>query len=322
MLAAVIVLLLAQAAVPPGGGQGAARPAECGTLEGGKATNVWERAKSPELIRYCDLLASGAAKLASPSMTDGVLAIAADADRAMPGRAAPSVLRGRALARLGHFSEALAALEAAKSKDDRALDEPIALLAWARSLAETGKATEALAAYRALLPRASSLPSWERGRAYVEAGLVAMAAGPGDIDEAIAILRQGARESRDQVQGLAVASLALALDRSGEKAEARATLADRGASPLRSALTDVQSQALGSAVYREVDAMLGLTLEGTDHALAHDAWQKYLDGQGGKGPWADHARQHLAASPRGTRPEHPQTHGSLGGHPQTPGGAR
>jgi tetratricopeptide (TPR) repeat protein len=301
MIAAVLVLAQA-AAIPPGGGgrgggQGAARPTECGSLEDGRATNVWERAKSPELIRYCDLLASGAAKLASASMTDDVLSIAADADRAMPGRAAPSVLRGRALARLGRFQEALTSLDAAKSKDDRALDEPIALLAWARSLAETGRAADALAAYRALLPRASSLPSWERGRAYVEAGLVAMAAGPSQIEEAIAILRQGARQSRDQVQGLAVASLALALDRSGEKAEARATVADRGAAALRSALTDARSQALGSAVSREIEAMLGLALEGVDRGLARDAWQKYLDGQGGKGPWADHARQHLAASP-------------------------
>jgi tetratricopeptide (TPR) repeat protein len=267
--------------------------------EGGRATNVWERAKSPELLRYCDLLASGAAKLAGASMTNEVLGIAAEADRAIPGRAAPSVLRGRAFARLGRFQEALAALEAAKARDDRALDEPVALLAWARALAETGRTAEALAAYRALLPRASSLVSADRGRAYVEAGLVAMGTGPAGLDEAVAVLRQACREARDIVQSLAVASLALALDRAGEKAEARATLADRGLGETRAALADAQLRAaFGTLVARDLDAMQGLALEGTDGPHAHDAWQKFLDGPGGKGPWAEHARQHLAGARR------------------------
>jgi tetratricopeptide (TPR) repeat protein len=296
----VLALLFAQAIATASVGQAAARPAECGTLEGGKASNVWERAKSPELLRYCDLLASGAAKLAGASMTNEVLAIAADADRVLPGRAAPSVLRGRAFARLGRYPEALAALEAAKARDDRALDEPGALLTWARSLAESGRTAEALVAYRALLPRASSLVSSDRGRAYVEAGLVAMSTGPGGLDEAVAILRQASREARDIVQAVAVASLALALDRGGEKAEARATLADRGAAETRGALSDAQLRAsFGSQVARELDAMKGLAMEGTDAPHAREAWQRYLEGAGGKGPWADHARLHLAGAGAG-----------------------
>ncbi len=303
----VLALVLAQATAALGGSQGGGRPAECGSLDGGRASNVWERAKSPDLVRYCDLLASGAAKLAGASMTNEVLAIADEADRAMPGRAAPSVLRGRALAKLGRYREALTSLESARAKDERALDEPTALLTWARALAESGRNPEALVAYRALLPGASSLVAAERGRAYVEAGLVAMGSGPGGLDEAIAMFRQACRETRDVLRGVAVASLALALDRAGQRAESRAALGDGAGVETRAALSDAQLRsAFGSTVARELDALRGLALEGVEAPHAREAWQKYLEGPGAKGPWVEHARQHLAAGPLPTRPRDPQ----------------
>ena len=52
----------------------------------------------------------------------------------MKRHAGPAVLRGRALLRLGRAEDALAALRDAKTKDDRALDDPASLLAWARVL--------------------------------------------------------------------------------------------------------------------------------------------------------------------------------------------
>src|SRR5205085_391712 len=120
---------------------GTARPAECGLADGFRAANPWERAKEPNLRRYCDLLASGTAKLVgsgSAVLVKEVPQIADDADKLLPNRASPSVLKGRAYLRMGKPAEALAALEEAKRRDDRALDDPVALLAWARANARTG----------------------------------------------------------------------------------------------------------------------------------------------------------------------------------------
>jgi hypothetical protein len=296
MLAVVSLVLAQNVAGGVGAGSGG-RPVECAPLEGGRASNVWERAKLPELQRYCDLLASGSAKLAGGSgMAGDVLLIADEADKAMPGRAAPSVLRGRALERLGREPEGLAALREARARDQRSLDDPVALLAWARTLARTDHAGDALEAYRSLLPRASALVIADRGPAYVEAGMLAMARGPEGLDEAVAVLRQARRESQDVVQTLAIVALALALDRAGEKAEARATLAERVSGELRSALADVRSrESLGPACAGEGDAMLGLTLEPVEPARAREAWQRYVRGTGSKGPWLEHARTHLGA---------------------------
>src|SRR5690242_1209408 len=112
LVVSALVLAQAGAAVSAAGaGWSSARPPECGFTEGGQMTNAWERAKAPELRRYCDLLASGASKLATSSpMVRDVLAIADEAERAMPGHAGPRVLRGRALLRLGRSEEALTAL--------------------------------------------------------------------------------------------------------------------------------------------------------------------------------------------------------------------
>jgi tetratricopeptide (TPR) repeat protein len=297
---AVVLIVIAQATAALGGAHGGARPAECAALDGGRASNIWERAKSPELLRYCDLLASGAAKLSgSPELAREVLTVAEEADQAIPGRAAPRVLRGRALARLGRAAEALAALESARAKDDRALDEPVTLLTWARALEIAGHPKEALSAYRALLPRSSSLVVADRGPAYVEAGLLAMAqAGPATLDDPVEILRESRRESQDVIQTIAVVALALALDRAGAKAEARTTLADRSVGEFHAALSDAHArEGLGPSAIGELDAMMGLALEGDRKGgrEAREAWQRYVDGAGSKGAWLEHARQHLGA---------------------------
>ena len=62
MLAIALTLFL-QADAPHSSAFGSARPLECGLSDGFKAANPWERAKEPNLRRYCDLLASGTAKL-------------------------------------------------------------------------------------------------------------------------------------------------------------------------------------------------------------------------------------------------------------------
>lgn len=291
------VLVLAQAGQPQGA-FGAARPAECGVQEGFKAANKWERAKEPNLQTYCTLLASGTAKLVNAgALAKEVPAIADEADKLLPGRAAPSVLKGRALLRLGKPKDALAALEEAKKRDERALDDPVALLAWARANARTGHFDEAAQAYRAALPRTSALSAPERSAASFEAGMIVMAQGPKSIEDAVAMLRQARREAQDSMQVASVVALALALDRSGQKEEAKAVLSERVRSDAKPILADPRiAEALtNSGVAHESDALLATALEVTDAAAARDAWRRYSEGPGGKGPWAEHARERAAS---------------------------
>jgi tetratricopeptide (TPR) repeat protein len=292
------VVVLAQAGQPQGP-FGAARPAECGVQEGFRAANKWERAKEPNLQAYCALLASGTAKLVNAgTLARDVPAIADEADKLLPGRAAPSVLKGRALLRLGKADEALVALKEARTRDDRALDDPVALLAWARANARTGHFDEAAQAYRAALPRTSALAAAERSAASFEAGMIVMAQGPKAIDDAVAMLRQARRESQDSMQTASVVALALALDRSGQKDEAKAVLAERVRPDAKPVLADARvAEALADAgVAFESDALLATALESTDASAAREAWRRYQEGPGGKSAWAEHARTHESSS--------------------------
>jgi tetratricopeptide (TPR) repeat protein len=273
------------------------RPPECGD-PGGRGGNVWERAKAPELRRYCALLAGASSKLAgSTAMPEGALASAREADQVLPDHAAPRVLEGRALAALGKLDEALKALGDARAIDPTALDDPPALLAWARVLARTAHPDKAAEAYRALLPRASAMATGERASAAVEAGLVAMAQGAPGLDEAVAALREGLREAEDEVQAVAVMALALALDRGGDTDESRALLAERAHGDPRVVLASARAQELLAVAPAEAGALAAMALEAgdtRDPAGARDAWDKYLAASG-NGPWAAHARAHLAA---------------------------
>jgi tetratricopeptide (TPR) repeat protein len=290
----------------PQGAFGAARPAECGVQEGFRAANKWERAKEPNLQSYCALLASGTAKLVNAgTLARDVPAIADEADRLLPGRAAPSVLKGRALLRLGKASEALVVLKEARTRDDRALDDPVALLAWARANARTGHFDEAAQAYRAALPRTSALAAAERSAASFEAGMIVMAQGPKAIDDAVAMLRQARREAQDSMQTASVVALALALDRSGQRDEAKAVLAERVRSDAKPVLADPRvTDALADAgVSYESEALLATALESADPGASRDAWHRYLEGAGGKSAWADHARTHESSSPARPTPK-------------------
>jgi tetratricopeptide (TPR) repeat protein len=284
-----LAFVLAQAAAWTTG-----RPPECGD-PGGRAANVWERAKSPELRRYCDLVASASSKLAgTTAMAEAALTSAREADGVLPGHAAPRVLEGRALAALGKLDEALKALTDARSRDAAAFDDPLALLAWARVLARTAHADAAAEAYRALLPRASAISSAERASASVEAGLVAMERGPAGLDEAVAALREGLRDGQDETQAVAVAALALALDRRGDVDESRALLAEHTHGDPRIALASTHAKEVLAVAPVEANALAAVALEPSDGAGARDAWDRYLAASP-SGPWAAHARAHLAS---------------------------
>ena len=296
-------------AAHPGG-----RPAECAGLDGAWGANVWERAKAPALRRYCDLLASGASKLAgtnAPSQARraetfvDVIAVAGDADRVLPGHAAPGILRGRAEARLMKFSDAYATFRDAMKRDDRALDDPVALLAWGRVALRTGHAEEARDAYRSLLPRISTLAAGDRGVAYIEAGMMSMARGVSGLDEAIQIFRQARRDSEDVPQTVSVLALALALDRSGEREEAKAVLAERIHGDPHAVLSDARArQVLGPASGEaEIEALAALALEPLDPGAARESWRKYLE-SAPPPTWIDHARAHQAAIGSTPRPPH------------------
>jgi hypothetical protein len=273
------------------------RPPECsaGASPGGNRPlfrtspdNVWERAKSPDLRRYCDLVAGAASKLAgATAMAQVALDMAHQADALLPGHAAPLVLAGRALAALGQPDAALAAFREGKLRDAGALDDPPAGLAWARTLARSGTALpgEAAEAYRALLPRTGSLATGDRAAAEMEAGLVSLADGPPALDDATAALRDAVKDSQDELQGVAVLALVLALDRGGLANEARALLADRAVGDPRSVLGTPRAREVAGFAPGEATAMLALALEPIDVAAA----------------WSAHARLHLTDLSRGSR---------------------
>jgi tetratricopeptide (TPR) repeat protein len=163
MIAAFALLLLADVMGHHANASGGARPPECNALPGERGANVWERAKIPELQHYCDLLASGSAKLAPGSpMAREVVKLAAEAEQLVPGRAAAKLLEGRALAQLGEYPQALAAFRHAKERDEHALDDPTALLALARALSSTGDDPAAREAFRAAFSARLRCGPWRR----------------------------------------------------------------------------------------------------------------------------------------------------------------
>jgi tetratricopeptide (TPR) repeat protein len=230
-------------------------------------------------------------------MAQGALDSAREADRVLPGHAAPLVLEGRALAALGKYGEALSALAEGRSRDPRALDDPPALLAWARALGRTGRRDDAAEAYRALLPRSTALSTPDRVAAEIEAGLVAMARGAAGLDEAAAALREAVREGQDEVRVVAVLALALALDRRGDAEEARALLSERTHGDPRDGIATSRAKELLAVVPAEAHALAALALESTDAVGARDAWQQAIEGAP-QGPWVGHARAHLGALTR------------------------
>jgi tetratricopeptide (TPR) repeat protein len=297
------------------------RPPECTSRARralARGPSVWELARVPNLQRYCDLMARAQAELAT--MPVEAKKAAEEADQALPGRAPPSVAIARAALALGNVEEAARAFERARAADPRSVEDPSTLHDLGRTLARAGKRDEALVVYRALVPRIDLLGSTDRRVAVLlEAAHVSMTVGaeggalpsPADLakakpphpaptlraplDEAIAYLREARQRPPTQLAGDVMLSLALALDRAGDRDEADATLAEaqRSGAKLRAGTLDYLAAA------EDRGALDALAAEGSDRAAAQKAWEGYLAGPGGKGPWAAAARARLDALKKG-----------------------
>ncbi|WP_437797479.1 hypothetical protein [Sorangium sp. So ce693] len=350
LLTALLVLPLAAHAGQAGdlvaAAAAAGRPPECSARSGraiARGPTVWERARAPELPRYCDLLARGQAQLGGDA--EAARESARLADQLLPGHAAPQVLLARAALALGSPEDAARAFERARSVDPRSVEDPQTMHDLARSLARTGKRGEAIAIYRALVPRIDLLGTADqRALVLLEAAHLSMAtagaasvadasarppagahgeaAARGALDEAIAYLREARLRAQTQLARDVTLSLALALDRGGDKAQADAALEgeaatleaprgraaeDRsaGAAARERAADDLASAAarLRTVEYLAVPedrlALEALALERTMTAAAIARWEAYLSGAGGQGPWAPAARARLDALRRG-----------------------
>jgi tetratricopeptide (TPR) repeat protein len=295
------------------------RPPECTSRARralARGPSVWELARVPNLQRYCDLMARAQAEL--PTMPAEAKKAAEEADQALPGRAPPAVAIARAALALGSLEEAARAFERARAVDPRSVEEPSTLHDLGRTLARTGKRDAALVVYRALVPRIDLLGSTDRRvSVLLEAAHVSMAEGggmptPADLakpkdasspprprgarlDEAIAWLREARQRPPTQLAGDVMLSLALALDRAGDHDEADATLAEARAKGAR--LRQGTLEYLAAPEDRA--ALDALAAEGSDRAAAQKAWEGYLAGPGGKGPWAAAARARLDALKKG-----------------------
>jgi tetratricopeptide (TPR) repeat protein len=277
----------------------AGRPPECrasGARAFGRGPSVWERARTPTLELYCDRIARGQADLAGHP--DASKRAADEADAALPGHAAPKVLRARALLALGMAPEAAAAFTEALALDPRCVEDPAALHAYARALLRAGKRAEALAAYRALAPRAEFIGSaTERALALIEAADVSMAVAAGSpparLDEAVAYLREARLRAPSELAADASLALALALDRAGDHAASDAALSEGARAGAR-----VRAFAFLAAPEDQI-AIEALALEPGDKAGAQKKWEAFLAGAGGHGPWAATARARVDGLRRG-----------------------
>lgn len=303
--AAILSLLLSSPTLLPNQGTSLAtaaaasgRPRECmSTVRGGlsRRPTIWQLARTPELGRYCDLVARAKSQLTTDPTAAAASAKAADT--ALPGRAAPRVLLARAAFALGKVDDAAKHFDAARAIDARSVEDPPTMHDLAEVLRKTGKLDDALAVYRALVPRIDLLASADRRvSVLLEAAHVSMAVATRtrpaagsrpSLDEAIAYLREARQRPPTALVNDVLVSLALALDRSGDRVQADAVLADARALQLRAGSPPYLVAAEDKVC---LDALIAAPVD------AAKLWEAYLAGPGGKGPWAAAARGRLDAA--------------------------
>ena len=290
---AAVMVVLAQAT--PGAAARAASTARVDCAAGRERTTVWDRARAPEVMRYCDFLAHAEARL--PGEPRRAAESAEAAGNLLPGQVAPRILRARAALGMGQPKVALPLLEEALKLDPEALSRDArAQLAMAVSLRDTGATARAVDAYRALVPRIDALPGEERGRARLDAALALTMATPPAMGEAVALLREGAEQGPAALQAVARAVLALVLERTGarEEANAQAEQARRGG-----AMTALGTPDRGPIGWSAEALAVGAKLrEASDPAGAASAWEAYA-ARAPQGPWAAQAQKRAGELRRG-----------------------
>jgi hypothetical protein len=281
-----------------------ARPVEC-RPSAREGAAFWLRARSPELGQYCDLLGRGYSRLGSDPK--GALEAARAAELVRPGRAATSVLGGRARLELGDAAGAWREFEQAETRDSRAFTDPAALRDLGLAALATGRRDRARGAFRKLVTRASLLDSQaERQRVYLEAAMLAMGDGREGLGEAIGLLATARRESAPPgFSRLLVAALALALDRRGQAERARTVVAElEGPEALERWVRGGDGAAAGPRPVRpelrvvlpsgELSALRAIAAERTEPERALEEWRASI-AQAPAGPWVAHARSKVAA---------------------------
>jgi len=261
-----------------------------------KPANVWQLARVPHLQRYCHLISRAHARLKTDPQSARKCATAAA--KLLPGRAAPLVIIARLDMEAGKATQALLSFDKALAADAHSVEQPQAMHELAAARWKAGRAEESLDTYRMLVPRASLLASrTRRARVLLEAAHVAMAAAPsggGDVtrhlDEALAYLREAARDPHQALRLDIALSLVLALDRAGRRGQADAILAEQ-----RSAATWAKSATFDYlASPDDLHLLHALALETTNPTEAGSYYRKYIDSPSGKGIYAAAARARLA----------------------------
>jgi hypothetical protein len=299
------------------------RPAACRAHAGQSDLTLWTRTRPPELVLSCRLLARGLARL--PTEPAQALALAAEVGRVADNERAAKLLAGRAYYRLGRVAEAWAALAPFADQKALPLDDAASLVDLARTALAAGDAGAALRSYRLLVPRAALLGSRQLERTVlIEAASLALAGGPGGLDEALGYL-DAARAiplagDRDIVLGFT----ALALDRAGQGAQARAAAREAdGPWDLEAELSPaersrVAEMALAPSgeltpppavltpsrimlVDGELHAAIALLALGRDEELRRVHLRAFLASGAGHGPWAEYGKRALAKSIAGGR---------------------
>lgn len=301
------------------------RPALCRPASLSEDSQLWTRARGGTGRRYCLLLARGYAGLTRTPKA--ALELSREAGQLLPGEVEPRVLEGRALARLGEWDEAYAALDKSVAAKGRPLGDVMALRELGVAAVVSGRLARAVEVYRALVPRVgfTNDPTLTRVVA-LEAAAALMATGPAGLADATLYLSDARRQPPvPGLDDLTTALLALSLDRAGKSEQVRILERDvEGAWGLsrfetardraRLALSASGSAEASSLPPREFAEREPVLADGELHAaiaclaarsdprLARAELEAYLLSPGGAGPFRDWARERLAALGRAGAP--------------------
>lgn len=272
------------------------RPAECSPSSGrvGRGHTLWDRARDPRLVEYCNALARGYSRLAS--QPGDSLRAAKQAAEAEPGRIAPLLLQGQALVALGQQGQAYDVFRKAFEQQPELRLSPEALHAYALAAVGSGHQQAALTAYRRLVPTAGLLTRVGAGESvYIEAAVLVMLSQPDQLQEAVAYLNEARRRNATPtLSPYILAALALALDRQGRAEESRG-VAGEARGRIAQMLASIESEAPRSRVLLpqlsqvELLAMVGVLAASEDAALAKEYWKDFVEQAPADHPWRAHA---------------------------------